>query len=246
MKPMLMILLALFPGIAFGQAGMAIHYSFYENITYDSVNHAIVSSLVTQGNTTFSSGCITCYGARHTAQGTHQIKDSTGKTIAGGSYYGESVQPPSQQINYTNTLDDPCPGDVCGPVSIDGEPEVLCSAVGSIAAALFLFQVEAAVTLVKMSPVQVPPEGTCFVNRAGILQCQYSTFDWCTPATTPPDFEVTGVNGVGLATYPTYWTGYAACERPGPGFKWLCTPGITTGGIKGPDTFPKFPCTKHP
>ena len=57
---------------------------------------------MTQGNTTFPFACVACFAANHRPVGTNQFKTIGGQVVAGGSYSGPSVQPPSNQINYTN------------------------------------------------------------------------------------------------------------------------------------------------
>jgi virginiamycin B lyase len=124
-------------------------------------------------------------------------------------------------------------GEVESPISCGGP---------MIYSADFDLQIEIAVTLLKMSPTQVPPNGTCETNN-GVTECQYGTMSWCTSATTPPDYNPSGVQGVFPAEYPTYWPAYALCERLGPGVAWSCVGG-TPNGYSAPDNYPQYACTK--
>ncbi len=117
------------------------------------------------------------------------------------------------------------------------------SCAGGLATSIIDWQVEFAYTLLKMRPVQVPPSGTCTTNN-NVTECEYDTMTWCTDATTPPDNAPLGVRRVFPAEYPTVWGVYSLCERPGPGFAWLCAPGLTGNGTPG--DYPRQACTKTP
>jgi hypothetical protein len=106
------------------------------------------------------------------------------------------------------------------------------------------FDARTARTLLKMIP---GTESNCF-TVFGTTYCDYETNIWCTPETTPPLYQPSGVHAVNQAVpNPAYyWLTFALCERfpPGP---WNCI-GVTskTLGFAGPDNYPKYACTVPP
>jgi hypothetical protein len=106
------------------------------------------------------------------------------------------------------------------------------------------FDAALARTLVKMIP---GTESNCF-TALGQVYCDYATTIWCTPATTPPLYQPSGVHDVAQA-FPNpayYWVTIGLCEKNPPG-PWTCV-GVTTGflGFAAPDNYTKYSCTVPP
>jgi hypothetical protein len=87
----------------------------------------------------------------------------------------------------------------------------------------------------------------------GIRLCLYSVQNWCTAATTPPDFDLSGgfVKDIDGLTAPLFWEAHAACFRLNTSMPWECTdlvpfidvnPALRTQGIN----LPLATCTHNP
>lgn len=106
----------------------------------------------------------------------------------------------------------------------------------------FFVDMELALTQVKM---RLGTEKNCS-TEFGSVRCEYDTDLWCTPATSPPDYQPTGVRRVPQATpLPAYyWMTLGLCDRI-LGLPWECV-GAALYGSPAPDTYPKFACTRNP
>jgi hypothetical protein len=97
-------------------------------------------------------------------------------------------------------------------------------------------------TLLKMIP---GTETNCF-QSLGITWCDYSTVTWCTPATTPPDYNPPGVHDVPKATPAPayYWVthSFGVSYTGGPPYTYIGL--IPDWGYPGPDNTPRGVCTK--
>jgi hypothetical protein len=163
-------------GMAVAQAAlMSFHYSYYNNSAYDSANHRIVQTLVTQGNTTFPSACVACFASNHRPVGTNQFKTTGGQVVVGGSYSGPSVQPPSNQINYTNAQPVDCYAP-CEYVEVRAQ-QIACSGGGSGPSASNDVIIGVAMTKVKTT---VPNQ---FTNCPSVAICSNTPAPRCTAST---------------------------------------------------------------
>jgi len=118
---------------------------------------------------------------------------------------------------------------------------ISCNIIGTFFAFSLHIYIQGAYTFVKMTP---GTENSCF-TALGQLYCNYDTVTWCTPETTPPDYNPTGVNTVPKATpNPAYyWLTEALCFASSKGGTLTCF-GIANNGIPGSDTVPRAACTK--
>ncbi len=235
----------------FGQ--MTPQYSYYTNYTYSPTTRTMTASVTTSGNTTFPPSCGSqCYSAFHHAAGTNQLK-LHGVVVAGGSYAAQSiVSPPSQQLNYTNTISADWSGcDIAGANDCvgtgDGNAGVECSVAGLISTDPFSFQIEAAFT--RADWVGTPPPTCWQLPASKIWQCNYQVANNCTPETTPPDNDFNGAligpnDYRGIATYLS-WMTVATCSRHNASGPWTCWHGLAW--LQGMNSrFPPFACTHNP
>jgi hypothetical protein len=82
----------------------------------------------------------------------------------------------------------------------------------------------------------------------GMKWNSYAELPYCTPATSPPDFNPTVFNA--LAVYPVssnyYVENFGACVRINQaGQPWSCTPGVALGRAQSSNLLPAF-CTHNP
>jgi len=105
------------------------------------------------------------------------------------------------------------------------------------------FDLEWATTLVKMTP---GTEKNCFYSQLFGWFCDYDTVTWCTPQTTPPDYNPTGVHDVPKASPSPayYWVTHAfgISYTGGPPYTYYGL--IPDYGYPGPDNQPRAACTK--
>ncbi len=107
----------------------------------------------------------------------------------------------------------------------------------------FFPDITTAQTLVKMIP---GTESDCF-TALGSTYCSYQTNIWCTPATTPPLYQPSGVTNVqqAVANPAYYWLTLAVCERYPPA-PWTCYGFTPNVGFAAADNYPMYACTVPP
>jgi hypothetical protein len=221
-------------------ATMTPSYAVYTNAAYNPSNQTVTLTATLQGSTTCSPGL--CPGLN--AYFYHSPHLTVGN-VQGDFHNNGEVFCPGCYINGSASYVVSGSCLTTGGCQVTTSASVYCSILASnIFSTIMNMQIEVAYTVSKMRPIQVPPGGTC-VTLGFVLECQYDTITWCTPGTTPPDYNPPGVTNVAEATYPTYWAEWAACERLGPGLTWSCF-GVTPNGYSFPDNYPLQVCTKHP
>jgi len=228
---------------------MTPQYSYYQNFSYSPTTRRFYSAVTTSGNSTYPPSCGSqCSSAFHYPQGTNRIK--LHGVVVAESVYNDGVHrvsPPTQQINYTNTISADWSGcDIAGANDCVGTGEgsqgVFCSVAGLFSNSPFHFQVEAALT--RADWLGAPPP-VCSGNPAS---CRYATVNNCTPETMPPDLNVIAVDSGdyrGSATYLS-WMNVAPCIRLLQGQPWVCSAAFSQlQGINGAP-YPPFACTRNP
>jgi hypothetical protein len=91
------------------------------------------------------------------------------------------------------------------------------------------------------------PAPTCY----GVSQqiCSYLVHNNCTPATSPPDFNLENAL-LGDHPYPDAiylaWTAVTKCDRPGPSGPWDCAHGFNWNTGLNDAPHPRYSCTHNP
>ena len=237
------LILAILAVPSLAQVTMTPAYSTYNSFRWDQATSLAYVTSYTQG-TSYGScnnpGGIGCASIVHSLSSYNYLKGPRGQTT---NPYAYTQGPPFGMLFLNNTqtlLQYPQDGLANATIRV----QATCNYAGYLQGWSFNLQLEVAYTVSKMRPTQVPPAGTCVTNL-GVTHCQYDTMTWCTAATTPPDYNPTGVREVGPATYPTYWSEWALCERLGAGLAWMCV-GVTPNGYSFPDNYPRQVCKKTP
>lgn len=146
-------------------------------------------------------------------------------------------------LNFSSECD-PMFGDPSDPscnAEVDGE--VICPVMGNIFSQSFglgLPQLEPAYTFT----IWTGEYTSCTTDKYQVTRCNFIVDDWCTPATTPPDFEMNG-EAIWDLKAPAYgfWGVRGICGRWHDADPWSCAYG---GALGFTGQWPQQACTSNP
>jgi hypothetical protein len=129
--------------------------------------------------------------------------------------------------------------------SFTGSSGLNCSCIGSLfSSAKYTTQEHPTYTQAKWLGTSL----NCVTSQVtGLTTCAFPVKNWCTAATTPPDFDMTGQNVGDLLLSPPYqfWDIFSGCYRVGTSGPWSCFHSFISFGTTDTTRIPAN-CTKHP
>ena len=225
-------------GEAFGQ--------WYSSYTSRSINEngTVTQIVVLEGSTQMNIQCTYQCGRDQwctipNCPNVHQPRIYNHIGTAGGWSYGNWYTP-SEYISFQTTAQyTPIGGNPT--LASDGEYVYCTAAAGNVFSRSGNIYIRGATTLLKMTN---GTERNCF-RALSITWCDYDAISWCTPETSPPLYNPSGVRAYQQSTpNPAYYfVAHALCESSQENGPYTCL-GASLTGFQGSNDFPKLVCTK--
>ena len=230
----LLTFLLLLVGASFGQSMVPqARYYQYTTRSYNKANHRLTQTITVEGTTVGSCNFPSCINATHSSMITNTLVVN-GTTHGGNHTFG----PYSPWNFFTNTVSTDTFLPIGGIATSKVEGYVLCTVAGYVFSSIIWDYIEATYTLEKyVSTARVYQSGP------GVTAYDVNVIDWCTPATTPPDFSNTFLGGVGSIT-PFYQV-IGICTRPTNSGPWGPCHGVSIDDYIN-KAAPRASCTKNP
>jgi len=223
---LILAVLALFAGGAWAQCvPTGLHYANYNSQTLSIDGTTVYSTVQTSGYATMMGSCPP--NVTHTPKAYNYMKNMGTGAAVGGQYYSGTPGCPSCNISVTNTLSLPVQPFVSTAIEATVGSQVSCSVAG-----LFFSWPNAEIDI------------SLSVTKSQVVGGSVGSWvltPFCTPTTTPPNFQP--VVYFGREPSPSYTLGDAICVSANflP-YGWHCSPGpavVVTDNTR-------FACTKTP
>ena len=233
--------------------GVSYNYALYQAQSYDLSSQTLTQTVTLVGSSTGTCTYVcgpqgqTCQDNKCVAAD-HQYDIINMVGSAGGVY--TYFYPMFSQVNIVNNVSLYSPVGQANFVQSSGTVlKAGVTAVCSYIAATF-WSSSFVAKYIEIAYVFVKATGTWYGCANG--SCYYNVVDWCTAATTPPDFQpIQAVHWQNPISFPAYWDAWGLCVgSTANSTSYTCgfAPGVSTLIRNGPgitDTYPRQSCTKH-